>query len=149
MSYLQFRGAWDAATPYADSDVVSFNGSKWIALAPQANKSPVEGADWTILGNVPFGGDLIVTVTTLPAAAAAAQNKLYRLAASVSAPQVLTAQGTPFSYPPFNSTFAASNAFDGDLNSSYAPANSSYRLRFWRGQSPHDHPNSIYRTPNF
>lgn len=42
-----WRGAWSVATNYVTDDVVSFNGSSWIARRVNTNVQPIEGDDWT------------------------------------------------------------------------------------------------------
>ena len=46
---LNFKGPWNSTTDYLADDVVSFNGSAWIAKRSNTNATPVEGADWTIV----------------------------------------------------------------------------------------------------
>jgi hypothetical protein len=46
---LNWKGAWDATTNYVTDDAVSYVGSSWRALRDNANVTPVEGADWTIV----------------------------------------------------------------------------------------------------
>lgn len=54
-NYAQFgcrfrlRGPWDSTASYTLSDVVSLDGSSWIALRANSAITPVEGDDWTIL----------------------------------------------------------------------------------------------------
>lgn len=47
-SKLAFRKAWNSATGYVADDLVENGGSLWLALRPNTNVPPVEGADWTL-----------------------------------------------------------------------------------------------------
>lgn len=66
------RGPWDNATAYVPNDVVSHDGSSWVALAANAGVEPSEGATWTLLASkgdpgAPGGGASArgdVTITT-------------------------------------------------------------------------------------
>ena len=48
-SSLVYRGAWDVATTYVKDDVVNYNGSSFLALAPSTGVVPVGGSTWGIL----------------------------------------------------------------------------------------------------
>lgn len=64
---LNWKGAWDAATPYVTDDAVSHGGSSWRALRDSTNVTPVEGADWTIVAQKgdtgPQGNGSVTSVT--------------------------------------------------------------------------------------
>ena len=42
------KGAWNSATQYEMLDMVSYNGSMYIAKRSNTNVTPVEGADWQL-----------------------------------------------------------------------------------------------------
>jgi hypothetical protein len=43
-------GAWDNATPYQPTDVVTYNGSAYVAILPNTNRPPdVNPTDWDLL----------------------------------------------------------------------------------------------------
>ena len=62
---LTWRGTWNSATSYAVSDTVSFNGTSYIATAPNSNQEPDLGTNlnWTI--NWP-SGNFLLTFQTPP-----------------------------------------------------------------------------------
>ena len=43
-----YRGSWSGATMYAANDLVSDDGSIWMARRANNNVAPVEGTDWTL-----------------------------------------------------------------------------------------------------
>ena len=66
---LNWKGAWDATTNYVTDDAVSYLGSSWRAVRDNANVTPVEGADWTIVaqkGNDTSGGTVTQVTATAP-----------------------------------------------------------------------------------
>ena len=44
-------GAWNGIDTYNAKDVVSYEGSSWLALQTSTNSTPVEGADWTLIAS--------------------------------------------------------------------------------------------------
>jgi hypothetical protein len=46
---LIFKGQWNPAIPYVVNDVVSYQGSSWIARRGNENVAPAEGDDWLLL----------------------------------------------------------------------------------------------------
>src|SRR3990167_2827663 len=46
---LNWKGTWNTSVNYITDDAVSYNGSSWIAKRDNANVSPSEGDDWTII----------------------------------------------------------------------------------------------------
>jgi hypothetical protein len=63
---LNWQGAWDASTNYVTDDAVSHLGSSWRAVRDNANVTPVEGADWTIVaqkGDDASGSGPVTSVT--------------------------------------------------------------------------------------
>lgn len=46
---LTWTGVWDAARSYAVDDAAQYDGSAWIARREQANVTPTEGDDWSLL----------------------------------------------------------------------------------------------------
>ena len=46
---LTFRGAWSSAASYAADDAVLHSGAAWLAKQANANVTPTEGANWTLL----------------------------------------------------------------------------------------------------
>jgi hypothetical protein len=46
---LTFLGSWLATTDYATDDAVHIDGSTWLAMRPNSDVAPTEGADWTML----------------------------------------------------------------------------------------------------
>lgn len=69
------RGAWNSATAYAVNDVVSRNGSAYMAIAANTNSAPPSG-NWMLLGAAGAAAVVAVgTVTTgAPGSAAAVAN---------------------------------------------------------------------------
>lgn len=43
-----YRGAWSNLTAYIETDLVTYGGSVWYALAGSTGVTPVEGASWTL-----------------------------------------------------------------------------------------------------
>ena len=64
---LNWKGAWDAATNYAENDAINYAGSSWRALRANNNVTPVEGADWTIIAQKGDDGEGGGTVTSVSA----------------------------------------------------------------------------------
>ena len=46
---VNVRGPWGAAIIYVPRDLVTYEGSSWLALAGSTGATPVEGATWTLL----------------------------------------------------------------------------------------------------
>jgi uncharacterized protein YjbI with pentapeptide repeats len=46
---LVWRGTWDGSQYYNANDAVFFNGSAYIAIAPNAQQQPDTGTDWNVL----------------------------------------------------------------------------------------------------
>lgn len=46
---INWKGAYNALTPYVADDVVSSNGSSWICLVACTGVTPVEGVNWSII----------------------------------------------------------------------------------------------------
>jgi chitodextrinase len=42
------RGAWDVNTQYAFNDLVTYQGSTWLATQDNWGNPPVEGGGWTL-----------------------------------------------------------------------------------------------------
>ncbi len=42
------RGAWSAAAPYGANDLVTHQGSSWLAKRRNVNRQPAEGSDWEL-----------------------------------------------------------------------------------------------------
>lgn len=45
---ITYKGTWNSATSYVLSDLVTYNGSGWIAKASNTNVTPAENASWTL-----------------------------------------------------------------------------------------------------
>jgi len=63
------KGAWNSATAYTVNDVVSRNGSAYMAVADNTNSGP-PSANWMLLGAGGAATVAIGTVTSLPAGSA-------------------------------------------------------------------------------
>ena len=56
-----FRGAYDAATAYVIDDIVTYQGSSYIAITATTGNLPTVTANWTLMAE---GGDVATTLTT-------------------------------------------------------------------------------------
>jgi hypothetical protein len=53
---INWKGAYNALTPYVADDIVSDNGSSWICLVACTGVTPVEGINWSIIAAA--GGEM-------------------------------------------------------------------------------------------
>jgi len=61
---MTFRGVWDSGTTYTNNDVVTENGSSWIAVAMSTDIDPATDDDthWTILTAAGLSGSAHATL---------------------------------------------------------------------------------------
>jgi hypothetical protein len=87
---LTWKGAWSASTAYAKNQVVSYQGSSWVALAASTNSAPAAGnSNWVaivpvMVGDSGTGGT--AGLVPAPAANDAAAGKLLNAAGSWVSP---------------------------------------------------------------
>jgi hypothetical protein len=61
---ITWQGPWDSGTAYVENDAVSYLGSSWLALVPNTNVTPIEGATWTVIAE---GGSAVpLASSTVP-----------------------------------------------------------------------------------
>ena len=53
---LQWQGPWDIATVYAVDDVVSHEGSAWVAVDPSTGEEPGVSVDWQLVAEAGVDG---------------------------------------------------------------------------------------------
>ncbi len=94
---LNWKGAYNAGTAYAIDDVVSYNGSSYIAKTATTGNLPTVTANWDIMSqagtNGTNGTDVGTTITTQGDILYRDGSGLQRLAAGTNG-QVLTTGGT-------------------------------------------------------
>jgi hypothetical protein len=59
-----FQGEWSALIDYVVGDIVSFDGSSWVAIADNTNETPGESASWELLAGAGATGDTGTTGAT-------------------------------------------------------------------------------------
>lgn len=129
-----WRGAWSSVTTYAVNDVVSYNGSSYIAVVSNTNVTPTSGATWnTLLSGSAFAsispGAGVATALAQPVGGyggvdivAENNTELSTIAAS-AAPSVLRLgfaypgdAGAPVRYVPVHQVCNNAGAGDGGYN---------------------------------
>lgn len=61
----QFLGAWSSSASYVASNIVSYNGSSYIAIAASTNQAPPNATYWTLLAQAGANGAGNGTVTNI------------------------------------------------------------------------------------
>lgn len=126
-----FRGAYAAATTYAQDDVVTSGGETWVALRTSTGVTPVEGADWSKMAAKGAGGSAATTTFT-PAGNIAATDVQAALTEVDAEKQALSDQATKIKAA--TESLASSTTLQDDDHLSFAiRANETwvveYRLR--------------------